>query len=612
MRFVSAIVAFVLAAVMLVFGIAQRTIFLETVSAPLSATVEDVQYAVLTPGALGAHDGSQTVTLSGSDTVFMAYGRTTDVEAWLGTSRYAKISYSSDKGAFTSKTVTGEAASGTIAASTEAPAIVNPAGSDLWLEEFSAEESLTKTINVPEGISVIIASDGTAAAPTDISVSWPVDTSTPWAGPLIVGGAVMLLIGLGLYAWALLHMRRSRGPRRNLPRGPRMPKLPRVPRPKVIKASEITGGRKAISKRVATVIPVVVISGLVLSGCSAEFWPQADDVSPTSSGTASATAGGDTDAKDSALGTANPDPASVRIDPVVTVPQLERIVSKISELTAEADATLNADAIKTRFTGPALEQRLANYKIRASYAEQPALQALPAGPLNLVLPQQSASWPRVVMAMILNEDDATVPPTALVLKQESPRSNYVIEYSVQLEASAQVTDVAPAVIGAPIVAPDSKLPLMAPDQVAAAYADILMNGEASSFYDLFESEGDTLRAAIGVDKMNEWRAALPSTASIEFARAAGSGRPVALGTNDAGALVAVSMTETEVVKPVDSGATVSPEKASKALSGVEATAKGIQSVYEDQLLFLVPAAGSTDQIVLLGMSRGLISSAELQ
>ncbi|MFT2816010.1 hypothetical protein [Leifsonia sp. A12D58] len=609
MRFVSAIVAFVLAAVMLVFGIAQRTIFLEPVSEPLSTTVEGVQYAVLTPGALGAHEGGQTVEISGSDTVFMAYGRTADVEAWIGDSSYSKISYSSDKGDFTSKTVTGDSASGEAAQPADTPTIVDPAGSDLWLEEFSAEKSLSKTINVPDDISVIIASDGTAPAPANVSVSWPVDTSTPWAGPLIVGGAVLLLIGLALYAWALLHMRRSRGPRRNLPRGPRMPKLPRAPRPKVIKASEITGGRKAISKRMATLVPVVVISGLVLSGCSADFWPQADDSSPASTSTATSDTSNE---KDSTLGTPTPDPAAIQVEPVVTVPQLERIVGKISELTAEADATLNSDAIKTRFTGPALEQRLANYKIRASYAEQPALQALPSGPLNLVLPQQSAAWPRVVMAMILNEEDATVPPTALVLKQESPRANYVIEYAVQLEASAKVTDVAPAVIGAPIVAPDSKLPLLAPDQVAAAYADILMNGEASQSYGLFESDGDTLRTEIGVDKMNEWRAALPSTASIEFARAAGTGRPIALGTNDAGALVAVSMTETETVKPVDSGATVSPEKASKALSGVEATAKGIQSVYEDQLLFLVPAAGSTDQIVLLGMSRGLISSAELQ
>ena len=56
---------------------------------------------------------------------------------------------------------------------------------------------------------------------------------------------------------------------------------------------------------------------------------------------------------------------------------------------------------------------------------------------------------------------------------------------------------------------------------------------------------------------------------------------------------------------------MSPEKASKALSGVDATAKGIQSTYSDQLLFHVPAAGSDEKIVLLGFAQGLISSTEL-
>jgi hypothetical protein len=74
----------------------------------------------------------------------------------------------------------------------------------------------------------------------------------------------------------------------------------------------------------------------------------------------------------------------------------------------------------------------------------------------------------------------------------------------------------------------------------------------------------------------------------------------------------VSLNETETVKPVASGATVSPEGASKALSGVSATAKGIRSTYGEQLLFHVPAAGSTDKIVLLGFSQGLIASAELK
>lgn len=637
MRFVLAIAAFVVAAVMIVLGIAQRTVFLEPGSTSLSATVEDgPRYAVIDSSALSAFPGRQSLSVNGPDGVFVAYGRTADVAAWIGDDEYVEISHAAGKAKLTTEVKEGQASAGTddeaddspdptatdaptvetpvpaeppaeppVEPGAEAPAepgageaTTNPAGSDLWLEEFSAERSLSTAMNLPEGISVIIASDGTAPAPSSVRLSWPRDNATPLAGPLLVGGAVVLLIGLALYLWALLHLRRSRRPRRNVPRGPLLPRLPRAPRPKAIKASEITGNGRSITRSMTAVVPVLLVSGLALTGCSADFWP-----SPSTTPLATLVAAPDM--------TAAPEAAADVPPPAVTVPQLERIVRKIAVMTADADATLNADAISTRFTGPALEERLSNYKIRAAIPDYTAPPALPASPLTLTLPQQSATWPRSVMSVIQNEDDPTVAPTAVVMAQESPRAQYQIEYAVQLEAAAEVPDVAPATIGAPIIAPDSKLLVMPPNQIAAAYADILMQGEASSFYDKFDVDGDTFRTQVGLDKKNEKKAALPTTATIEFATTAGTGNTVALATNDSGAIVAVSLSETETVTPVDAGATVSPEGASKALSGVEATAKGILSTYSDQLLFHVPAAGSNEKIVLLGFSQGLISSVEL-
>lgn len=625
MRFVLAIVAFVLAAVMIMLGIAQRTVFLEPASTSLSAAIEGGErYAVITSKALAAHPGSQTITVSGSEKVFLAYGRTADVKAWLADDPYAEIGYKAGSARLTSKS-SGEPTStptpaaptpaATPAATAEkaAPAAdaadanaagANPAGSDLWLEEFRADRQLTTTINVPEGISVLVASDGTKPGPTKIALAWPADNATPTAGPLLVGGAALLVIGLALYLLALLHMRRSRGPRRNLPRGPRMPRLPRVPRPKSIKASEITGPRRSITRSLIAVVPVALVSSLALSGCSAAFWPGADaGPSPAASASASPAA----DAKATV-----PETAEDVLPPVVTVPQLERIVRKIAVLTHDADKNRDADALKTRFTGPALEQRLANYKIRGKIKDFAALPPLPASPLTLTLPQQSLSWPRVVMTVLQTKDDPTVAPTAIVLRQDSPRENYVVEYAVQLEAAAGGLDVAPATIGAPPLATDSKFLLLPPDEVAAAYGDVLVKGDKSEFSNLFEAKGDTFRTQVGLEEKNKKRAALPKTASIAFGTAVGTGTTIALATNDSGSIVAVSIKETETVKPVDAAATVSPEGASKALSGVTATAKGIRSTYGEQLLFYVPAAGSTDKIVLLGFAQGLISSAELK
>ncbi|WP_431277005.1 hypothetical protein [Leifsonia poae] len=87
MRFVLAIVAFVVAAVMIAVGIAQRTVFAPLSQVAMSATVKgDPRYIVIDGAVLNAHPGQQTLAVSGSTskTQVVAYGRTADVKAWLG------------------------------------------------------------------------------------------------------------------------------------------------------------------------------------------------------------------------------------------------------------------------------------------------------------------------------------------------------------------------------------------------------------------------------------------------------------------------------------------------------------------------------------------------
>ncbi|MDH6237469.1 hypothetical protein [Cryobacterium sp. CG_9.6] len=608
MRFVLAIVAFVLAAVLIVFGIAQRTIFLEPATTSLNASVSGTAaYTVIDPSALSALPGNQSFRITGSDTTFLAYGRTADVVAWVGGDAHNMVSLDDTTGELRVSQVDAVAPeSGAGAAEggeTEATAVTNPTGSDLWLEEFTGASSLRQNLNLPAGISVIVASDGTAPAPSDITLSWVADNSTPWAGPLLVGGAVMLGLGLILYVLALLHLRRSRRPRRNLPRGPRMPRLPRVPLPKALKAGDITGSGRPNTRSMIAVIPMLLVSGLVLSGCSAEFWPQP---APAATGEASETptptpTPGSTDAAETA--TEVP-------EAVATVSQIERIVTKIAALAADADATLNSEALATRFTGTALQLRQINYKIRAVDPAIPAPAAIATPPLSVTLPQQSESWPRVVMTVV-QQEDKTIPPTTLILRQETPRSNYLVEYAISLEATAQVPPVAPATIGAPAIAPDNKLLLLPPDQVAAAYADVLLQGEASPSWALFQTEGDEFLANF-VQGHAASREKLAVTATLAFGTAVGNGRTVALATNDSGAIVAVNVNESETATIVDGQATVEFDGAvSKALSGVSSSAKGIQRVLSDQLLFYVPAVGSTDKITLLGSTQALIEASEL-
>ncbi|GAA1813396.1 hypothetical protein [Agromyces neolithicus] len=629
MRFVFAIVAFIAAAVMIGLGIAQRTVFLEPDRVALSAEFSgETAFIVVEPEALAAQPGKQTISTSGSDTVFVSYGRSGDVEAWLGETPYQSVTYDAQTEELSTEVVTTAPvedplpevpAETTPATPTPAPtpeaeaapdpealAAASPVGSDLWLDEFTAERTITTTIDVPDDISVLIASDGLSPAPTQVELDWPTDDATPMAGPLLVGGALVFLVGIGLVISGFLHHRRSRGPRRNLPKGPRG-KLLSAPKPP---RRQSTGGRRAIgrAKRVA-LVPVFLVPAIALSACSADYWPSFDQgEAPATSSPATQPA--------SAEPTETVAPDEPTVEPAVTVPQMERIMRRLAVFTSEVDEARDAARVAERFVGPALDSRVANYKIRGTLPDHPAPPAIPAAPLTLTLPQQVTGWPRTVLTIAKNADDPTIAPTALVLVQETPRENYHVLYSMALAPEADVPEVAPASIGAAPISPEFKGLVMPTGQVAAAYADVLLKGDESEFATAFDPEGDLIREQLGVAGQKVINDGLPATADATFSNVVDDSPTVALATNDAGALVTVSINQTEKVVPNDGGTIGFKEGApGAALSGfTENSAKGVQREIGIQLLFYVPGVGTGDenqQIRLLGWSESLIAASEI-
>jgi len=611
-RFIFAIFAFIIATALIGAGIAQRTVFLPPNTVSASVTLDgDQPYLMIDSETLRTHEGKQTIVLSGSDTVFAAYGRTSDVEAWLDGSSYDRIGYDAETGDLDSSTVAADPDG----ADNVASGAANPAGSDLWLEEFQADDAMFRTVNLPAGYSVIVASDGTQPAPSSVRLSWPIPNATPWVGPLLSAGVFFLLAGLVLLVLGLLHLRRSQRPRR------KPPALPKGKRFSPSRTNAIESGvrrsRRSIAPAIA--VPVALVSVLALGGCSSDYWPQAAEPTATDAATTVATPEPSTTA--AADGTATDTPSTAVAEPTeaidedtpspaVTEAQLAEIVSTISTVTAEADASSSKETLEARFSGPAYELRAATYAIRSGYPEYPAPQAIPAGPLQVVLPQASSSWPKTVFT-IVQGDDTTVPPVALMLVQDTPRSNYKVYYEITLEPDTSLPPVSAASVGTTRLAPDTKLLKLTPDALKTAYADILAVGDASQYIDQVAADGDTLRTQVGIDYKNAKKAALPSTASIDFAQVAGVGDDIALATSGSGALVAVDLRESETVKPVESGATVSPEGAVKALSGVTETAKGAEAIYDYQLLFFIPPSGDAGQAELLGFTQGLVQAKEL-
>jgi hypothetical protein len=600
-RFVVAIVAFVLAAAAIGLGVAQRTVLAGPASIASTVVTGSAPLTIIDAETLNANAGTQSIEVTGTGDIVLAYGRTADVLAWVGEAGYNEVGWDAEAQQLTSTVVAGAESAADI------PTI---AGSDLWLREFTGTDLLTRKINAPDGISVIIAveptpvagteaatdapvattGDATApaadapSAPLDLSITWPLDNSAPASGPLVVAGIVLLLVGLGAFLWALVHARRGRGPRRT------SPKLPKRPKPPQLKPEKRRGGtptpeleapRAGSGRRRAFVAAGLATAGvLILSACSGGTQPQPITTETPPGGT----------------------------QPVaVTAGQFDGILTDVASTVADADEAKDAAVAAQRLTGPALALRTANYTIRAADSTVAPLAAIPSEVVPVMLPESTDTWPRRVFAIARAEG---VQAVGLTLIQESPRENYKVAYAVTLVAT--VPDVAPAELGASALPPGNNLGLLAPEDLAAAYGDVLIRGDESESADLFEADGDTLREAIGIDYKTKRRAELPTSASVEFSNGPGEEAPVAFLTNDSGQIVSIILNDVETVKPVEAGAAVNPQGQVKALSGKAQSTRGIVATYGVQLLFYVPPVSATDQkIVLLGYAQGLVAAAEV-
>lgn len=581
MRFVLAIVLFVCAFASIGIGIAQRTFLVGPDSYSTSATVRSGAPLTVVDGrSLSALPGTQFVSATGSGPVFMAYGRTSDVRAWVGGADYNRFR------------VSGRKLTATVVDGTQSK-VPSPRESDLWLDQRSGSRTVDWPLRLPADYSVIIASDGRKAAPASLSIRWPLDNSAPYSGPLIVLGIALLALGLLAFVWALVHARRRRGPRR------RPPRLPRPPRQRAIAPRQqraLTAGPIRGRRRGFVALPVLLGGTLLLGGCSSGdlgsiLGQPSPSPTPTPTGSAAAAAG---------------------LEPVaVTRPQLTRILTRVASTVAAADAGLDPARAAERLQGPALAERTANYALRKADGTQPAERAIPTGAIKVMLPQQNDRWPRTVFAVVADADPK-VAPMALMLIQQDPRSDYKAEYAMPLQPNITLPALAPPTVGAPRVAPEVRYLRIAPNRVGAAYYDLLTKGDASASAKLFQTKGDQLFVDFGPTYRSQRVAQLPPSAQLVYSTRAGVGQTIVFSTNNTGAIVAADVDDIETVTPKEPGSAVNPTGKVKLLSGVTQTTKGIVSTYGLQLLFYVPPAADTDgRIAVLGYSAALLSSKEV-
>lgn len=650
MRYILAAVSLVISLLLLGLGIGQRTIWAppDSIVTQLEQTT-DAQVIVISGDTMNEHDGRQSVSIAGDGPVTAVVGRDHDVLGWVGESAHA-VALLDD-----SEQLALDEQSG------DSEALPTIAGSDLWIEEYQGESQLQFDIDLPVGFSMLIQGEPGSAAPADLRVEWPFDAKTPLFGPLITAGLIFLALALLLFLLALRRHRRRRGPqrrshrdlsraeRRQLQRDARTG-LPRPERavapgadrdaieapvadptgtdaadtdgPGIDEAStdqsggtvgtdaatndpsaaprELPGGGKAERRashrpRRIGIIALPLLASFVLAGCAPQYWPSSD---PSESA-------------------AEPTPSTLEEtlpQVALTENQFTRVLEDTRAVVADADEQRSTEVAERRVGGPALAARATNYEVRSQNGELAAIQGIPDGDVQLLLPQQTEIWPRTVMAVV-GWQDAAQAQAALVFEQGDARSNYRLVYQMTLASGVQLPAVASPTIGAASLPGDTPLLQRPASEITAAYADVLLQGDESEYASWFQSDGDALREQIGRGWKDEQRQ-LPEyeLSELNWSSSEDDQAPLMLVTNDGGAILATSFNETQRTTPAEDGVEISTADGAGILAGVESSSTGIETTYQIQVLFAVPPADAPEgtQIQIVGYAQSLLDAKEVQ
>ena len=642
MRYVLAIATLVLSGVLLLLGIGQRTFLAgpAEITYPVD-TSSETGYAVV-PGAELAKVAGQANIVVRGDQAFVATGMRRDVDGWVAPFPHAELSVDRQSQRVLSALIPAaeqepSGGSGADEQQEEDAVRTDPRGSDLWLEERAIDEAgsgvETETLRVPVALAadqaVLIASDGEDPVPADVSLVWVQDRQTPWAGPLLVGGGALAVVGGILYLLAVDHDRRGLGPRRGR-KGPLLGirnLFGRRGRRDAAGGPDGRSGRaerRSMARRRAALVPAAGLAvALGLSGCSASYWP---DFGPERT-------------------TPAPEVQPSSVAPVpVTDAQLDRIVQRVSEVAGEGDDTLDAAELEPRFTGDALAQRTANYTIRKAVPDYGVVPPrITDQELDYELVQSTESWPRTLFVTVAStagaieapagepapsggevetetetetpaeeqpeEQENASPSLALVLTQQSPHENYLVSRVIALRGGISMPQAAPAEDGTALLANDIGTLVLPPGEVGEAFASVLQNGADAEEAELFDLSTDTLLESYGRARAEQaQRESDEKDQTMRFSVVARQGdqRPVALSTGVGGALVATTVVEEQVVDAA--GGRYKPQAAGSvtALSGLEGEQERLVQEVAHQMLFFVPSKSDGAKIELLGVTSELV------
>lgn len=562
MRFVIAAVLFVLSAILILLGLAQRTVLAPP--SQYSASIEVKQkapYVIVPNSILAMHPGVPKITVENEGPTFVATGRESDVVAFVGNSSNLMLAASEDSKKITDSLVAGTEAS------------ISPINSDLWRSENSGPQKTALTATAKNQGAALIAGDGVGSAPNKIQIVWKVALDFTVANFLIWTGLVFLLAAAVLTFLTYRRMRINRGPRRRTPKAPRPPKYR-------YRSTIIVPKRGRRSARGFTALTATGLTLSLLTGCSSGN-PEATP-SPTESVT--------------------------QTDQVSLLPaQVKRIIADVAIIARDADSANDKRILVERFAGPALQVREVNYQLRAKNKRIAGLPTIVEKPIRFSLPAASAAWPRQLM-VVTDENGEAALPQMLVLQQDNPRTPYKVWFTSRLMPGAKIPAVSAPDIGAIPIDSGSLFLKIQPKNIPTTFGDVLNNGAASLSAPLFDLENEFYKQ---VSKAQKDQATQLNTANITYTHKLGDANVMSLATSDGGALVAVYQLDVYTIRPKRANSAVGVSGQEAILLGANGSTRGVQSTYGDMLFFYVPPVDEKAKIKLIGATQGLVSVRSL-
>jgi len=568
MRFVVATVLLVLSAVSIAVGFILKGPFDANSSHKVEFNIDSAySYQIIPHSTLTAYDGEVTVKASGSQQVFYADARERDIQDWIGTSDFVRLNVTPNQ---KRADVTYIAAGGED---------TNPEGSDLWRNSVRVKDNLVTKVSMFDDTGVLLASDGLHRGPTTVTVLWNQTGLVNWPLIFIISGLALLLVALIANYLAFRHVRKLRGPKRKIPKSPKGPRLRKSSRIDIPRRGRRRIGRTARKMMVA---PIGLVLLSFVAGCSSS----------------------------KPIDSATPASKFEQVNVVVTDAQLQRIVRDVAATVKTSDRSRDSALLLSRAAGPTLETRKVQYLLQVKSKKIPKLTDIVSNPITVALPMQlpdiNLGWQPRTLMVVTKSASSTRAPQMLVLQQATPRENYKLWYLIDLMPTDFPT-VAAQNVGALSVEPKNSYLVSPVNSIPFKYGDVLNKGDKSKFYPEFDLTSDKYYSAISQSQAEQQATLKKVKVSVKFLHTLGNPNILGMLTLTSGGLVAMSVDDTSVIKPLVRTSAVSVTQLDqKLLLGAPGSSTGLKIVYENMLLFYVPA-GATEKIRLIGASQGLLS-----